>query len=71
MSEARQVDLITRRRYDLVAEWLGSREDGQRTARWFHDKQTGAWYVAESWKRPNLNRPLNAEQTSYVEGLIA
>lgn len=71
MTGQREFDVIRRRRWVLVAEWLGSRENGQRTARWMQDTQTGLWYMAESWKRPNLGRPLNAEQTAYVESVIA
>lgn len=62
----RDVDVIPRRRWTLVAERIG----GQRTARWFRDESCGAWYVAESWKRPNRGRPLTSEQAAYVEGLI-
>ena len=54
-----------------MAEWLGSREDGQRTARWFRDEQSGRWYVAESWMRPNLRYPLKAEQVAFVESLLS
>jgi hypothetical protein len=64
------LDVIPGRKYLKVAEWLGSRDDGQRTVRWFKDTQTGTWYVAESWRRPNLRRPLNAEQTAYVESVV-
>lgn len=69
--ERREFDVIARRRWTLVAEWLGDRETGQRTARWFRDNDTGVWYLAESWKRPNLIRRLNAEQVAYVESVIS
>lgn len=64
-------DVIPGRRYVKVAEWLGGRDSGQRTARWFHDLQTGSWYLAESWKRPNLRRRLTAEQVLDVQRRIA
>lgn len=67
---SRQFDVIPGRRYNLVAEWLGSREDGQRTARWFYDTRDDVWYVAESWTRPNKRHMLNAEQRAYVETVI-
>jgi hypothetical protein len=46
------------RRWVLIAE----RMHGQRTARFFYDRQTGDWYTAESWKRHNapLMRELEA-----------
>lgn len=68
-ARGKRLELIPRRRYVLVAERL-SPAIGDRTARWFYDKQTGTWYLAESWKRPNLGRPLNAEQVAYVETLL-
>jgi hypothetical protein len=67
----REFDVIPRKRWTLVAEWLGSRDDGQRTARWFKDNETGLWYTAESWKRPNLRHQLNDDQAAYVESVIA
>jgi hypothetical protein len=69
-TKPRDFDVLPRRRWTLVAEWLGSREDGQRTARWFRDNSTGRWYVAESWKRPNLRHPLTSEQTAHVESVL-
>ena len=65
-----ELDTIPGRKYLKVAEWLGGRATGQRTVRWFKDMTTGTWYVAESWKRPNLSRRLNAEQVAYVEQLL-
>lgn len=43
---------------------------GQRTARWFHDRETGRWHPAESWKRPNFRYTLDTEQVAYVLSLI-
>jgi hypothetical protein len=65
------LDVILGRKWVKVAEWwIGGREDGQCSARWFQDTESGRWFVAESWKRPNLRRPLNAEQSAYVETLL-
>jgi hypothetical protein len=52
----RQFDVIPRyprRRWTKVAEVIG----GQRSAIWFQDTQTGRWYAAESWKRPEPAAP--------------
>lgn len=66
----RQFDLIRRRRYLLVAEWLGERGEGSRTARWMLDLKTGVWLVAESWTRPHKHRRLDGDQVAYVEGQL-
>lgn len=66
---SKQFDVIRRRRYTLVAERL-SEGVNDRTARWFRDNETGVWYTAESWKRPNFRRSLTAEQARYVETLL-
>jgi hypothetical protein len=65
-SAARQFDVIPGRRWTKVAEVIG----GQRSAIWFQDTQTGRWYAAESWKRPNLRHPLNDEQAAFVESVL-
>lgn len=68
--ETREFEVIPGRRYLKVAEWLGSREHGQRTMRWFVDKTDDVIYVAESWTKPNLCHRLNAEQRAYVRSIV-
>lgn len=63
----RLFSVFPRKRWTLVAEYMSN---GQRTARWFKDNDTGTWYTAESWKRHNPHHPLNDEQQAYVEGAI-
>lgn len=66
----REFDIFPGRTWRHVAEWLGSREDGQLTARWSQHLPTGRWYVSEGWKRPNKGQPLNAAQVAFVESVI-
>lgn len=69
--QVREFDIIEGRRYRHVVEWLGSRETGQRTARWSFDKQDGAWFMSAGWKRPNCRARLTAAQSAFVESVIA
>ena len=64
-----RLDVIERKRYILIAERL-SEVVGDRTARVFKDKQTGEWYPAESWKRPNKRYRLRPEQVAYMERVL-
>lgn len=67
----RMFKTYTGRKYLKVAEYLGSeRLEHDLTVRWFKNLQTGQWFNAASWQRPNLNQPLSAEQAAYVEGLL-
>jgi hypothetical protein len=61
-------DIIDARKYRHVAAILSN---GQRTARWSQDKETGTWYVSKGWKIPNRRAPLNAEQAAWVESQIS
>ena len=59
--------IVQRRRYVLVAEDLGC---GDFTARWFFDKTNQRWYLAESWQRPNVKRPLCDRNADRIAGII-
>lgn len=61
-----ELDAIRRRRWTLVAYWLGSREDGQRSAGWFIDNDTGDVFEAEGWKRHNPRRRLTGATAAAI-----
>lgn len=48
--DGREFDLIPGRKYVKIAEWLGSRTEGQRTVRAFYEPATGFVYYADGWK---------------------
>ena len=61
-------ELYPGRKYLHVAAIMSN---GQRTARWSQDTETGTWYVSKGWKIPNRRARLNAEQVAWVEAQIA
>jgi hypothetical protein len=69
----RVFDIIRRRKWTLIAEYKSGRRSPSeaRTAVWFIDNESGVYYVAESWKRPNPRYALNAEQVAYIQRITA
>lgn len=62
--DSRRFEVHPRRRWTLIAEYLSN---GQQTARWFRDNDSGDWYMAESWKRPNVRAGrLNADCVACI-----
>lgn len=55
-------DLFPARKYEHVAAILSN---GQRTARYSRNRETGTWYWQEGWKR--VGRRLPAEIAAYAE----
>jgi hypothetical protein len=57
-------ELVPGRTYVHVAAILSN---GQRTARWSLNTQTGTWYWSEGWKR--RGRMLPASVAEYAQGI--
>lgn len=68
---AREFDIFVGRKYDHIAEYLGSREGGDLTSRWMRDRKTGLIYGTGAWGRVNKAHMLTAAQIAVVEALIA